>query len=508
MLVKKKRSRSRGSWLIACFALVAVLGIVTGHANAASVLRVPQDYLTIQAAIDAANPGDVVSVSPGVYNEMIDNHSKTITIESTGGAAATVIDGQGGALRLTAIIGETPVLRGFTVEGGIYTSDGPALIESNRVLDDESCSGGIVAYFSSATIQNNVVTGRPACSLFRPAIDVGGAGTVKVTRNVITANAGGGISMNAAGSPTISRNTITANGGGGIAGVNQSDALIVNNVVAQNGYHGIDWSVPFGTRGPIIANNTIVANSLSAIFVDGFTRSMHVFNNILVGTGNQTVVNCPGSFFEKDPPILEFNDVISTGTGSRYGGVCSDTGVSGNISVDPLFSGDSDFRLQLGSPAIDAGTSIGAPPSDLEGNPRPRDGNADSVASWDMGAYEYQPPDTAPPQLSVSVTPDRLWPPNHGYVTIRATVTATDDTDEAPTLELVSVTSNEPDNAPGGDDGNTTNDVVKVDDYTFNFRAERNEKGAGRTYTVTYRATDASGNSATQSAAVTVPARN
>ncbi len=49
---------------------------------------------------------------------------------------------------------------------------------------------------------------------------------------------------------------------------------------------------------------------------------MHVFNNILVGTGNQTVVNCPGSFFEKDPPILEFNDVISTGTGSRYGGVC------------------------------------------------------------------------------------------------------------------------------------------------------------------------------------------
>ena len=74
-------------------------------------------------------------------------------------------------------------------------------------------------------------------------------------------------------------------------------------------------------------------------------------------------------------------------------------------------------------------------------------------------------------------------------------------------VELVSVTSNEPDDAPGGNDGDTTNDVVKVDDYTFRFRAERNEKGAGRTYTVTYRATDASGNSAAQSATVTVPIR-
>lgn len=494
--------------MLLAVALMAVFGVVAGRANAASVLRVPQDYLTIQAAIDAASPGDTVSVSPGVYVEQIDNHSKAITIESTDGAAVTVIDGQGGALRLTAISGETPVLRGFTVEGGIFTSDGPALIESNRVLDDESCSGGIFAYFSGATIQSNLLTGRPNCSLFRPAIDIGGAGTVTVTRNVITANAGAGVSMNAAGSPTISHNTITANGGGGIGGVNQSDALIVNNVVAQNGYNGIDWSVPFGTRGPIIVNNTIAANSLSAIFVDGFARSMHVFNNILVGTGNQTVVNCPGSFFEKDPPILEFNDVISAGTGSRYGGVCADlTGLNGNISADPLFSGVSDFRLQLGSPAIDAGTSVGAPPQDLESNPRPRDGNADGVASWDMGAYEYRTPDTTPPQLSVSVTPDRLGPPNHKYVTVDVIVTATDDTDPSPTVGLVSVTSNEPDDAPGGNDGNTTNDVVKVDDYTFRFRAERNEKGAGRTYTVTYRATDASGNSATRSATVTVPVR-
>jgi hypothetical protein len=41
----------------------------------------------------------------------------------------------------------------------------------------------------------------------------------------------------------------------------------------------------------------------------------------------------------------------------------------------------------------------------------------------------------------------------------------------------------------------------------FDLRAERDENGPGRTYTITYRATDACGNAATSSAKVTVPIR-
>jgi predicted extracellular nuclease len=111
--------------------------------------------------------------------------------------------------------------------------------------------------------------------------------------------------------------------------------------------------------------------------------------------------------------------------------------------------------------------------------------------------------DDIDPTLTVSVSPNRLWPPNHKYVTVQATVAASDNHDPSPTVELVSVTSNEPDD--GADDGNTVNDIVVVDQDTFKLRAERSGSGTGRVYTVTYRATDDCGNSVTRSAVVTVP---
>jgi hypothetical protein len=110
--------------------------------------------------------------------------------------------------------------------------------------------------------------------------------------------------------------------------------------------------------------------------------------------------------------------------------------------------------------------------------------------------------EVTPPIVDVTVSPDSLWPPKHQYVTVEAEVTVT-DADPNPTVTLVSVTSNEPDN--GDDDGDTINDIVIVDDYTFNLRAERSGIGTGRVYTITYQVTDACGNSTQQSASVYVP---
>jgi uncharacterized protein len=111
--------------------------------------------------------------------------------------------------------------------------------------------------------------------------------------------------------------------------------------------------------------------------------------------------------------------------------------------------------------------------------------------------------DAVSPVVSVSVTPDVLWPPLHQYVRVTASVSVFDNFDPSPLLELVSVTSNEPDNGLG--DGDMPNDIVIIDDFTFDLRAERSGLGDGRIYTITYRAMDSCGNSTLASATVTVP---
>ena len=109
----------------------------------------------------------------------------------------------------------------------------------------------------------------------------------------------------------------------------------------------------------------------------------------------------------------------------------------------------------------------------------------------------------APTFDEVSVSPDTLWPANHKYVDVTATVVVSDNFDPNPTITLVSVTSNEPDN--GDDDGDTVDDIVIVDDFHFQLRAERSGIGTGRIYTITYEVTDACGNSTVASVTVTVP---
>jgi predicted extracellular nuclease len=113
--------------------------------------------------------------------------------------------------------------------------------------------------------------------------------------------------------------------------------------------------------------------------------------------------------------------------------------------------------------------------------------------------------DATPPSLVVSATPNVLRPPNHKYRTVNAAASAADNADPEPTVALVSVTSNEPDNAPGNHDGNTINDIVILNDFSFRLRAERSELGSGRVYTITYQATDACGNATLASATVRVP---
>ncbi|MEI7878660.1 MAG: hypothetical protein WCI96_12150 [Planctomycetota bacterium] len=94
-----------------------------GVPDICETLRVPQEYPTIQAAVDVAGNGATVLVGPGSYAPF-DFHSKLIVVRSSDGAAATTIDA-GGFAGSAVTFGErskfATTVRGFTIRTGSGT---------------------------------------------------------------------------------------------------------------------------------------------------------------------------------------------------------------------------------------------------------------------------------------------------------------------------------------------------------------------------------------------------
>ena len=111
--------------------------------------------------------------------------------------------------------------------------------------------------------------------------------------------------------------------------------------------------------------------------------------------------------------------------------------------------------------------------------------------------------DETPPEITVTLSRDVLWPPNHKMSDITAMVTVTDNCCATPTFRLTYITSDEPDNGKG--DGNTSGDIVIIDDTHVQLRSERMGGEDGRVYTVVYTAEDCVGNTAIATVYVRVP---
>jgi Right handed beta helix region len=159
----------------------------------------------------------------------------------------------------------------------------------------------------------------------------------------------------------------------------------------------------------VAVNVTIENNVVSAIESTGMKASgtgnpgLRVINNTFFDSGNGVDLRTghPGgvvsnNIFEKvsdldEQPVAEHNLITAPTAGTNYG--------KRAILANPRFvnPGAGDFELAAGSPAIDAGTSVGAPAIDQRGRPRhdePDVANTGTGASpWvDIGALEHGVP--------------------------------------------------------------------------------------------------------------------
>jgi len=386
-----------------------------------TVCQLGCDFVSIQAAIDAANDGDAILVGPGTYYEHIDFLRKHISPMSTDGAEFTVIDGThtDTVVRIEAQTGGSPLLEGFTITNGRGTHDGggvdakrtAAVIRRNIIRNNLACYGaGIRTYFSPVIIEDNLIrdnydggcTGNDG-----GGIHIGGTTipAVSIAGNRVLENEsynGGGIGVTTAEGTTVWNNEVGLNiarsaGGGIYFGGNFDRVYAVQNVVYGNSAArggGIEWD-----RGnPRIINNTVADNDSdlgSGLYGEQHNYETQVINNIIVASPGQGAVFCSG--FRGDG-TFRYNNVFSTDGGNAYDFICNDqTGTLGNVSMAPGFVDREtyDYALQESSPMVDAGdvTAPHLPTHDFDAHPRVTDGNLDGVRRVDIGAFELQPED-------------------------------------------------------------------------------------------------------------------
>ena len=110
--------------------------------------------------------------------------------------------------------------------------------------------------------------------------------------------------------------------------------------------------------------------------------------------------------------------------------------------------------------------------------------------------------DVGPVISNLTATPNVLWPPNHKFVTVVVSFTATDACSAVKEKSIYSITSSEPVDWLG--DGHTAPDWT-FSGLTAQLRSERSGLNAGRTYYITVRATDEFGNMSFATVTVFVP---
>jgi len=313
----------------------------------------------IQYAVNAANPGDVVLVTNGVYQSSgtLSSDGATncvvvtnaITLESINGPALTLIDGR--QVMRCVYLANGATLAGFTLTngnnggngGGVFCTSTNGLI-SNCILINNTANAGGGAY--SGTLTSCLAKGNSAPN-------------------------GGGVAESSLINCTLASNTAVVDHGGGAKDSTLNNCIITNNVGGGEESCTLNNCLLVGNQGGGAQFGTL--NNCTIVESTGYGAYLCTLNN----------------------SIIYYNFITPTGLGNGYfncyqcqvSNCCTTgpTGINGLINDPPAFVdlAHGNYHLQIGSACINAGNNaFVTSTSDLGGNPRIAGGTVD------MGAYE------------------------------------------------------------------------------------------------------------------------
>ncbi len=305
------------------------------------ILIIRAEFLSIQAAVDVASNGDMITVEDGIYtglgNYNIDFLGKSITLKSDSGPENCIIDCNdlGGGFYFHSGEDTNSIVDGFTIingnagyAGGIYIYQSSPTIRNCVVKDNfADYVGGIYIRESSAVIDGCFVSNNNQKYTWYTAsiISVGGSAVIKntsITGNLTTGC--GGIYLS--DSTTVKDCIISNNNGIGIKMVCVEYPSIENCIITRNSSGGIYMrgaDSRCGTLSPKITNCTIVGNPYGIYWTDGEYRSYLT---------DPIVTNCIVCD-NLHNQIIDFDDTLSI----SYSNIQFGWPGIGNIDVDPLF---------------------------------------------------------------------------------------------------------------------------------------------------------------------------
>jgi hypothetical protein len=340
-----------------------------------SVLHVPSEFATIQAAIDAVPTGAVrtVLVAAGTYNESFSLNGKDVVVRGAP-KNATILDGTGLATSIARFTGGEPATAGlenlvfrngtagsrivpkatFTVGGAVYGRDSSAFVRNCRFEQNEADFGGAVYLLRcDSAVEGCVFAGNEALTDGGAFFAYECAGFVRASD--FTANSCGASGSGNGGA----FKTVGAKSVGGTFLL--QDCTITGTMSGVDGaaVHHFENGV-LGTAGALRILDTEISGNTTVVGAGGVRHDGRQASLVLAGA---TVV-CPNIVRNIDGPfLLEGGATVCdcltdvTGDGSVNGG---DLGVvlnawgladaqgTGDVNHDGVVDG-ADLALVLGS---------------------------------------------------------------------------------------------------------------------------------------------------------------
>jgi parallel beta-helix repeat protein len=317
------------SFVILCVLFATFVVVLQPPVGAgANVIRVPEDYQTIQEALDNANNWDTIFVHNGTYREMLLVEKSVLLIGED--KEATAIEGS------VSIYASDVLLSNFTVRGyiegfaSVLVSCSNVTLKNNIIWSSGFCavslSGGDNCKYN--TVQGNeILNSHSGIRVERSSgnlidgnrilynelgISLGSSSGNTIVNNEIANNTQGVWMYSESGNNTVAENWLANNSYPIYLSVSSSNVIVGNNIT-NNDYFGIEMA---GCSDCSVLDNYIVKNQ-GGIALEGSTDST-VRGNVVDDNGDEWGIRIQTSiwsFHYSSGNVIADNIVTNMGRG-------------------------------------------------------------------------------------------------------------------------------------------------------------------------------------------------